>query len=356
LEKFITDVSRDHPRGEIVAAAHGGALACMRSSIVIQSENHFPVLRSVLSADALALLLADAYGFAQVRCQLIKAVVLDTYHVATNDGPYIFRVYPRRRTVAEIMAELDFLAHLHSNSVSVSVPVARKNGERLLTIHAPEGDRCAALFTFAPGVPLHQNIDAASARAFGAALAHIHTIADTLPHALPRQHLDLQFLLDRPLAELDALGGTHIADWIYLREVADVITPRIAALPTTAPHYGFCHGDAGSANAHIAADGQLTFFDFDFCGPSWRMYDVGTFLIDEPDEVSRAFLKGYQQVRALMRDELETIPLFQLAQNIWMLGTRASYINEWGSTHFTDAFVGRVLTFIRKTMEQVRLV
>ena len=32
-----------------------------------------------------------------------------------------------------------------------------------------------------------------------------------------------------------------------------------------------------------AAEGQITLFDVDLCGPGWRAYDIGTFVIDEPE-------------------------------------------------------------------------
>jgi Ser/Thr protein kinase RdoA (MazF antagonist) len=319
-----------------------------------EQTSHFPITRSIVSADALANVLERAYGFAVSRCQLIKAVVLDTYQVTTPHGPYILRIYPaQRRTATEITAELDFLAYLHAAGVSVSIPVHQHNGERLLTLLAPEGTRQAVLFTYAPGQPLKQNVTTTAIRTYGQALARVHAIADTLPQALPRPPLDLQMLLERPIAELGAAFADRSTDWTFLRHVADVLKPKIAALPTTPPQYGLCHGDTSAANVHVAADGQVTLFDFDFCGPGWRAYDIGTFLVDESPDVAQAFLEGYQDVRVLTADEQAAIPLFQVAQNIWVLGMRASYVNEWGSTHFSDRLVNHIFTFIKSTMARI---
>ena len=126
-----------------------------------------------------------------------------------------------------------------------------------------------------------------------------------------------------------------------------MIRPRLAALPTSPPHYGYCHGDAGANNAHIADDGQVTLFDFDFCGPGWRAYDVATFINGESAEVEQAFMAGYAAVRMLADEELAALPLFQIAQSIWLLGLRASYINEWGEIYFADNFVGYILADIK---------
>src|SRR5262245_20803247 len=103
------------------------------------------ITRSILSARALAQLLEQTYSLAAVQCQLIKAMILDTYRVTTSSGPFILRVYPHdRRTLAEITAELDFLAFLSAAGAPVSVPIPSRNGQRLLEIAAPEGTRYAA--------------------------------------------------------------------------------------------------------------------------------------------------------------------------------------------------------------------
>jgi Ser/Thr protein kinase RdoA (MazF antagonist) len=321
---------------------------------------HLPILRSILASEALTRLVEETYGLTVTRIQLIKAVVLDTYRVWTSAGLYILRVYPgRRRTLGEIHAELELLTYLHAHDAPISIPVVQRNGERLLAIQAPEGTRYAVLFTYAPGEPLGENL--AAIRTYGYTLAHIHAIADALPPTLARTPLDLAFLLERPLEHLinrsgDLTGtlGQRSRDWAFLQQVADVISPQIAALPSASPCYGYCHGDACSNNAHVAADGQVTLFDFDFCGLGWRAYDLATFLSGESPAVADAFLQGYEEVRLLLDEERTALPLFQIAQSIWMLGTRASYINEWGEIHFTNRFIDRVLDSIRTVVETIK--
>jgi len=128
--------------------------------------------------------------------------------------------------------------------------------------------------------------------------------------------------------------------------------PRAVPLARTeSPYYGLCHGDAGSANAHVTADGRLTLFDFDMCGVGWRAYDIATFLIDEPESIAASFLEGYTAVRALTDTELASLPLFQIVQSIWVLGLRADYINDWGSSLLSERLLNHILSFITHTME-----
>ncbi|MFN8494636.1 MAG: phosphotransferase [Caldilineaceae bacterium] len=316
------------------------------------TSNHMPVLRSILAPEALVSHVEAAYGLTITRVQLIKAILLDTYRLWTNQGFYILRIYPnQRRTLSEIQAELDFVTYLHSQGAPVSIPVLQRAGERLLILQAPEGTRYAVLFTYAHGEPLEENLTAI--QSYGYQLARIHALADNLPFSLDRPALDLANLLDNPLTYL-AHFRERQSDWAFLQQVVDIIRPQILALPTTPPHYGYCHGDAGGNNAHVDADGQVTFFDFDFCGLGWRAYDIGVFLNHESVAVTEAFLRGYQEVRALTAEEQAAIPLFQMAQTIWMLGLRARYINEWGEMYFTDRFIDYVLKEIKTTFESVQ--
>ncbi len=313
---------------------------------------HFPIARSILSAEALAELVESAYGLPVVECRLIKAMILDTYRVTTSKGLYILRVYPhKRRSLPEITSELDFLVYLHTQGSPVSIPIEQKSGEYLLTISAPEGVRYGALFTYADGQPLGEN--PASVRAYGRAIAQIHAIADTMPQKLTRAPLDLEMLLERPLRDLERVFEDRHDDWAFLRHVGDKIRPKIAALSTEAPAYGLCHGDVGAANVHVSENDQLTIFDFDFCGPGWRAYDVANFLTDESEEVVGEFLAGYEEIRVIPQHERDTFPLFQALQSIWVLGIRADYVNDWGMMYFPDRFVNNVLKFIRETAGKI---
>lgn len=317
------------------------------------------VMRSIVSVEALAVALADAYGFADVRCRLIKAMMSDTYHVLTAREPYVLRIYRHgARTRPEIEAELDFLAYLQDRGLHVSVAVRQPGGERVMTLGMPEGRRYAVLFTRAEGRTLGEARDARAARNYGTALARLHVLADEMPMNLTRPHLDLSTLLDRPLAALADVLEDRRGAVEDLRHGADVLRKRVEALSTDTPTYGMCHGDVDSSNVLVAGDGRVTLIDFEFCGPGWRAFDVACFLSGARfggavGEIPKAFVAGYQDIRPLDRYELRALRVFEAVRTIWSLGIFALNVNEWGSYRITDAFMDRTSADVQRLVASV---
>jgi Ser/Thr protein kinase RdoA (MazF antagonist) len=296
-----------------------------------------PILKSLLSADGLAEVIGREYGLEDVRCQLIKAVTLDTYMVRSRAGSFALRVYPaERRTEDEVKGELEFLVRLDAAGIPVTVPVARADGSRYLALAAPEGTRLAVLFGFAAGQALAERPSADSLRAYGALLARMHQAADAMPPIPARPALTVETLVDAPLEELVRAFGSRSSAGSMGRYAAALVRPVIAELPLEAPVYGFCHGDTGTGNALVTSDGRLTLIDFDFCGPGWRAHDLAVAMNDIPDAFASAFLDGYREVRPLSAEEVESIPHFQAAHYLWVLGMRTRYLNEWGTFIFPE--------------------
>ncbi|MFL5380927.1 MAG: phosphotransferase enzyme family protein [Longimicrobiaceae bacterium] len=313
-----------------------------------------PILKSLLSADGLAEVVAREYGLEEVRCQLIKAVTLDTYRVRSRSGSFALRVYPAaRRTEDEVRGELEFLVRLAAAGIPVSPPVALPDGRRYLALDAPEGTRFGVLFGFAAGQPLNERPHPEHLRAYGVLLARMHQVADAMPPIASRPALTVEELVDEPLEVLLRAFGARSSAGSMGRYAAALVRPVIAALPLEAPVYGFSHGDPGTSNALVTSDGRLTLLDFDFCGPAWRVHDLAVAMNDVPPEHAKTFIDGYNGVRALSADEAASIPHFQAAHYLWLLAMRTRYLNEWGSFVFSEERV--IQTFSRIEMLVAKL-
>jgi Ser/Thr protein kinase RdoA (MazF antagonist) len=306
-----------------------------------------PILRSLVSADAMAPVLEEAYGLSGVRVELIKALTLHTYKVQSRSGSFALRIYPTARPEEEVRGELDFLSYLGAQGIAVSAPVARPDGSRFLVLEVPEGTRYAALFPFAPGVTMDHMArpEPAHLRAYGAMLARLHEAADAMPTPPSRPALGMAELVDGPAEELLRALGPHSSGGLVTQLALEKIRAPIAALPTAAPVWGFCHGDTGPANVLVTRDGRLTLIDFEFCGPGWRVHDIAAFFNDASDESGRAFGEGYTSVREVTREEREAIVPLQAAHLLWLLAMRMRHLNEWGSWLFSE---GQVIQTFQK--------
>ena len=314
-----------------------------------------PILKSLLSADGLAEVVAREYGLEDVRCHLIKAVTLDTYMVRSRSGSFALRVYPAvRRTEAEVQGELEFLVRLEAAGIPVTAPVALPDGRRYLPLEAPEGTRLAVLFGFAPGHGLNERPQPEHLRAYGALLARVHQVADAMPPIPARPALTLEELVDEPLEVLLRAFGARSSAGSMGKYAAALVRPAIAALPLEAPVYGFSHGDPGTSHALVTSDGRLTLLDFDFCGPAWRAHDIAVAINDVPSENAKDLLGGYQSVRPLSADEEASIPHFQAAHYLWLLAMRTRYLNEWGSFVFSEERVIQTFTRIEALVAKLK--
>ena len=312
---------------------------------------------SIFSAAGLIDVIKEAYGFPDVHCEMFMLAHGDIYNVVTPQAHYILRVYHAApHTRSTILSEVELLDYLYQHGLSVAHPMRRLDGEWLLTLQATEGTRYAILYTYADGEPISAKTKTASIVQFGELVARVHATADTLPVRMDRQPITFASLVDDGLDRLSRLRPHLKEDIAYMREAADLIRPQIALLPTSTPLYGICHGDSSPSNVHIASDGHPTLFDFDLVGPSWRIYDVGSFISTVaykklPVEFSEAFLDGYEQVRKLEPIERSAIPLIKILRKYLTVSvfTLPDHINSFGGHYLSDAF-------ITDTVEQIKAI
>lgn len=316
-----------------------------------------PATRSILSAGVLAAELPDRYELGPpITCRLISGGVNDTYLVTAAGRRYVLRVYRAGwRSRADIGFELDALQHLACMEMAAAQPVAMIDGSFVLDIVAPEGLRHAVLFSYVPGRVV-DDLDAPSCRRFGDVAGRIHAATEHLRSPHSRFALDLEHLLDRPLAAVMPLLHERSDDRRYLQELVPLLRARVVRLAADGLDWGFCHGDLHAENAHL--DGEwLTFFDFDCGGLGWRSYDIAVFrwtlndygrrVVPEHEAAWQAFLAGYTEHRHLGPADVEAVPLFVAIRHIWMMGLHAEFAPDYGYGRFENGYFERVLQFLR---------
>lgn len=296
------------------------------------------VTRSFVAADALAEVINDEYNLdAAVNCKLFSKMLRtqdnDHYQVKAGDTKYVARVYQHGahlgRTETDYRFELDWLNFLKDKGIPVSSPLQRADGEFLGKLEAPEGTRYYALFTFAEGQPMSAT-DEEQLYTVGQEMARIHVVSNNFKSQYERTPMDLEFLVDRPIEQIQKFWGNKNDEKLDLlltsAEVAKEDLLDILENPEeTEDGWGPIGGDFHNVNTHFKGD-DPTFFNFDLCGYGWRAYDIATFLLNtdllhKSAKLSEAFFAGYYSVRPLSNNEHEAISPLLTIRRVWLTGT-----------------------------------
>jgi Ser/Thr protein kinase RdoA (MazF antagonist) len=313
------------------------------------------VTRSFVAPGALAELIAAEYELPEpINCQLFSKLLRtqdnDHYQVTAADGrQFVARVYQQgdrlQRQESDYQFELDWLNFLKERHLPVSGPIFRRDGRFLGRLLAPEGLRYYALFDLAPGTTLSLR-KSEQLYQFGAKMAEIHVASNEFQSSHARQPLDLDYLVDRPLAKLRRFWTRDGSDDLeLLMSTAEEARQEIVGLfdNNVAPgSWGPIGGDFHSNNVHFDSDNQPTFFNFDLCGYGWRAYDIASFLLNTnlmhtSAQRSEDFFAGYYSVRPLTQNEHEAIAPFLTVRRLWLTG---SFTMEQGLAGHT--FIGPV--------------
>jgi Ser/Thr protein kinase RdoA (MazF antagonist) len=282
-------------------------------------------------------------------CHLLQSGINDTYLLKTHRDRYVMRVYRSLRSPSDIQYELQLLAHLDARGVSVSVAILGRDGGTMRSLPAPEGTRRCVLFTYAPGRPMSWEREEHRYLA-GRAAASMHDASADFVSSQHRRSFDLEYLLDRSLALVEPFLAHRPEDQRYLEGLVDRVRCRIADA-ASGLDWGPCHGDFGVGNLHVA-DATVTLFDFDFCGPGWRLYDlVGPWRISRADRdrlLWMAFQRGYAEKRSLTAHELAILPFLDVAERIHKLGLRAERAPLVGIRWMGDDYLDRELSRLHR--------
>lgn len=298
------------------------------------------VARSFIDGEALASVIEQEYDLGKlVSCRLFSKMLRsqdnDHYKVITADGKiHVARVYQHGdhldRQRSDYEYELDWLKFLQEKEVPVSYPLRRRDGGLLGNLLAPEGLRYYALFNFARGKSLSLK-DNEQLFIVGQQMAKIHLVSNEYQSPFARQPLDLEYLIDKPVARIKKFWGNKSSKaqqldllTISAEEAKSELETLFANEMNTPDGWGPIGGDFHTASTFFDDQNNPTFFNFDLCGPGWRAYDIATFLLNTDlmhqgnVEPSESFFAGYYAVRPLSENEHQAISPFLTVRRVWL--------------------------------------
>ncbi|WP_333820672.1 phosphotransferase enzyme family protein [Ohtaekwangia sp.] len=321
-----------------------------------------PAASSILSAEHLNLFARALYALSsQSAARLLKAGINHSYLIEDGAARYIFRIYSLNwRTRDEISEELRFIDHLYRAGVQVSYPIADANGNYIQTVGAPEGDRLAVMFSYAPGNKL-QNFSADVHEQIGELMGRIHLKAEDF--VLDRITYSARVLLVESLESVKKFLPADSDEMTFLFATQQELLHAFRSVNTGNLRKGAVHLDIWFDNLNISPEQGITLFDFDFCGNGWLCLDIAYYLMQlfvlEPDEKEYilkkdSFLKGYERMVKIHDEERRILPMLGICLHYFYLGIQCRRFENWSNVFLNEVYLKRyVAVRIRKFVNAI---
>lgn len=260
------------------------------------------------------------------------------------------------RSQSQILAEVEFIAHLADHGAAVARPIAFDDGGYLYSISEPEGEFHVSRFQRALGSMDKSLPTDAVVREWGRCLGQFHRLAIDFKTAHRRQNWAED--------ENHQFANRIPAEQEKVLQASKELMVELGNLSHDKKVFGLIHSDAHAGNFNIH-EGKLTFFDFDDCLYAWYGYDIATILVgiilrsemQQPEknivEVVEAFmtvfLKGYETEQDRSSLMFEAMPTFLKLRELSLYAV----IHAHDAVDDNDAFIDHFMKNRRARIENV---
>lgn len=256
------------------------------------------------------------YGIKDAEFENLNTLVNDIFAVTTSSGKFALKLYHfPYRTAKQVQWEIDLLMHLIENGAPISKPILGQNG--YINIFQINGyERVGVLFEWAEGEKPEPSISTYTL--LGKAAAQIHHAADTFNSPLDREEYNLHMLIDEQLQRMKK----PLEESGQLERVAQLAERLKTYIEQQDLDQGICHMDLTLDNIHRQED-DLTVFDFDSAGKSWRAIEPFG-VLQHSRKSFNAWLDGYRTVQDFSTANENAVSAFAIIGEIrtitWKLG------------------------------------
>lgn len=237
------------------------------------------------------------------------------------------------RTQGEVEAELEFLAHLKKEHVSVAAGVRNRKGKFTTEYAAANGMFVGSVIENAGGVPVRVDSPYWNKnlwRAWGRNLGEIHRAGE---HYVPPKGTSKLWQWDEEIIFRYA-DATMPEDDVVSRKELRELRDALAQMDRSAETYGITHADHSPQNFHYLPErGEIVAFDFGNACYHWFVSDVAIALTTfrktpEREEIKRELLAGYREVKALPDKLEELIPIFVRLRTMYVYLDRLYWFGD----------------------------
>ena len=290
---------------------------------------------------ALATVALARWGVRDCEPEIVKYRENAVFRVAAADGrDAVLRVHRHGyHSDAALRSELAWLEALHADGIAVPAAIPSAAGAPFEIVQGagvPE-PRQVDMLTWMPGIPigtLEEGLNPAIVdvhavfAGVGRLCARLHnrTEAWTPPAGFTRHAWDREGLVGpEPLWgrfwEAAVLGTEERR---LIERARASVREALTVYGRSPQRYGLIHADFNLDN--MLLDGERVIpLDFDDCGFGWHLFDLATVWTiyhgsDLAEAIRAGVVEGYRSERDLPDEELEHLPLFELARAFSYLG------------------------------------
>jgi Ser/Thr protein kinase RdoA (MazF antagonist) len=288
-----------------------------------------------------------AYGRpAESRLRLLSLSENATYLVEDGE-PMVLRVHrPGYHPLAAIRSELAWMKALRTETQVVTPElICARDGSDVVAAEVNGDVLHVDAVSFVPGCTAEEDPDSVGFDELGriTAIMHDHARKWSPPAGFTRFRWDLDTILgpEARWGNWRLAPGLTDQDRLWIQRAADEITARLTEFGCGPDRFGLVHADLRLANLMVDPSepgSGITVIDFDDCGWSWYLADLGaavSFIEDIPagERIITDWLTGYLHVGEIPQDHLELIPTFVMMRRIML--------TAWIASHFdADAAIG----------------
>lgn len=281
-----------------------------------------------------------AYGHAvDTPLRLLSLSENATYLVPGSEAK-VLRVHrPGYHSLEAIRSELSWMAALRAQTTVVTPHlIPALDGREVVAAELDGSTLYVDAVSYIPGCTAEDQPDAVGFDQLGRLTAQMHNHVEswTAPEFFTRFRWDLETTLG-PVArwgDWRSMPNLSEADAAVVGLAVDRIIERLTEFGTGPDRFGLVHADLRMANLMVDPsdpDAPITVIDFDDCGWSWHLVDLGavvSFIEDTPEaeRIITDWLRGYRSVRDLPGDHLKLVPTFVMLRRIMLsawIGTHA---------------------------------
>jgi Ser/Thr protein kinase RdoA (MazF antagonist) len=253
-----------------------------------------------------------------------------------EQGRSVLRVHRTGYHAREaIQSELAWISTLRAEGVVETPPfIPAPSGDDVVLVRSPAGEeRYVVRFAWVEGTEPTEDRLAQDFEAVGGITARLHRHARSWQR--PPGFTRFVWDYDTSLGDRGHWGrwqdglGVGAQEEAVLGRCATVLRARLDAYGKGPERFGLIHADMRLANLLVSGT-QVTVIDFDDCGLSWFMYDLGSslsFIEHEPyvPELIDAWVRGYRAVAPLSREDEAELPTFVMLRRLLLVAWIGSH-------------------------------